>query len=96
MVPDLGGRDGQRAYPSWDGERRVMEMLRQEEERFFATIENGMAISRPNSPRWRARQVFDGETAFKLHDTLRLPARPHRRHLPRARGARGPPPSMPR
>jgi len=44
MVPDLVAEMGE-AYPELKaGEKRVMDVLRQEEERFFETIENGMAI----------------------------------------------------
>ncbi len=44
MVPDLVAEMGS-AYPELvSGERRISDTLRQEEERFFATIENGMAI----------------------------------------------------
>ncbi len=69
MVPDLVAEMGT-AYPELkDGERRIMDVLRQEEERFFATIRRRHRLQ-------AARH-------------LRLPARPHRRHLPRARGHRG-------
>ncbi len=44
MVPDLVGEMGS-AYPELArGQARVMDILKQEEERFFATIEHGMAI----------------------------------------------------
>jgi len=44
LVPDLVAEMGT-AYPELaSGERRVMDILRQEEERFFTTIEHGMAI----------------------------------------------------
>jgi len=44
MVPDLVAEMGA-AYPELaSGEKRVMDVLKQEEERFFATIESGMAI----------------------------------------------------
>ena len=44
-----------------------------------------MAILKANWPRWPrpAAKVFNGETAFKLHDTPTASPRPHRRHLPR-------------
>ena len=44
-------------------------MLRQEEERFFATIANGMDILESAI----AAGDIDGETAFKLHDTYGFP-----------------------
>ena len=59
---------------------RVTEVLRQEEERFFQTIANGMEIldaalggatGAPGSAVTVA--VLDGETAFKLHDTYGFP-----------------------
>jgi alanyl-tRNA synthetase len=44
MVPDLVADMGA-AYPELKaGQARIMTILRQEEERFFATIEHGMAI----------------------------------------------------
>ncbi|WP_345794589.1 alanine--tRNA ligase [Thauera sp. JM12B12] len=75
MVPDLVGEMGS-AYPELKaGERRIMDVLRQEEERFFATIENGMAIVEAELAAMEAagKKVFDGNTAFKLHDTYGFP-----------------------
>ncbi|MCK2125104.1 alanine--tRNA ligase [Thauera aromatica] len=75
MVPDLVGEMG-RAYPELkDGERRITDVLRQEEERFFATIENGMAIVEAELAAMEdaGKTVFDGNTAFKLHDTYGFP-----------------------
>ena len=75
MVPDLVGEMG-RAYPELkDGERRITDVLRQEEERFFATIENGMAIVEAELTAMEdaGKTVFDGNTAFKLHDTYGFP-----------------------
>ena len=75
MVPDLVAEMGS-AYPELkDGERRIMDVLRQEEERFFATIENGMAIVEAELATMEAagKKVFDGDTAFKLHDTFGFP-----------------------
>ncbi|MBI5436258.1 MAG: alanine--tRNA ligase [Nitrosomonadales bacterium] len=88
MVPDLVGEMGA-AFPELAAAQvRVMEVLKQEEERFFTTIEHGMAIleselavPHPNplpagegakvmKPR---DNVFNGETAFKLHDTYGFP-----------------------
>ena len=51
-----------------------MDMLKQEEDRFFATIEHGMAILEAElTAHGRAASVFNGETAFKLHDTYGFP-----------------------
>src|SRR5690554_6951295 len=75
MVPDLVSEMGE-AYPDLsDGQQRIMDVLRQEEERFFETIEHGMAIleSELDEMKRQGRQVFDGETAFKLHDTYGFP-----------------------
>ena len=116
MVPDLVGEMGV-AFPDLAAAQvRVMEILKQEEERFFMTIENGMNIlehelkgvsatasvgnlvpsispsvqgvsatasvgnlvpsvstsvhGSTSSPR---TAVFNGETAFKLHDTFGFP-----------------------
>jgi alanyl-tRNA synthetase len=77
MVPDLAAEMGL-AYPELVAcQARVIEVLRQEETRFFETIDNGMAIldaalaalgdGAAKSP------VLDGATAFKLHDTFGFP-----------------------
>jgi alanyl-tRNA synthetase len=52
-----------------------MDMLKQEEERFFATIEHGMAILEGELAEMAKNSVtvFNGETAFKLHDTYGFP-----------------------
>ncbi|HEY5993678.1 MAG TPA: alanine--tRNA ligase [Gallionellaceae bacterium] len=75
LVPDLVGQMGA-AYPDLaSAQTRVMDILRQEEERFFATIEHGMAILEADLAEM-AKQgvgVFNGETAFKLHDTYGFP-----------------------
>jgi len=75
MVPDLVVEMGE-AYPELvSGKTRVMEVLRQEEERFFATIEHGMAILEAELELMEKTgiDVFNGETAFKLHDTYGFP-----------------------
>ncbi|MDR0576153.1 MAG: alanine--tRNA ligase [Candidatus Accumulibacter sp.] len=73
LVPDLVAEMGG-AYPELaSGEKRVAETLRQEEERFFATIEHGMAILESELAVMGGQGVFDGETAFKLHDTFGFP-----------------------
>ncbi|GKS70099.1 alanyl-tRNA synthetase [Nitrosomonas sp. PY1] len=71
LVEDLSQVMGQ-AYPELStAKSRVAEVLRQEEERFAETIENGMqilehALSQPI-------KILDGETAFKLYDTFGFP-----------------------
>lgn len=75
LVPDLVAEMGE-AYPELKaGERRVSDVLRQEEERFFATIENGMAIveAELDAMAQAGNKVFNGDTAFKLHDTYGFP-----------------------
>lgn len=60
------------AYPELrQAQARVTEVLKQEEERFFQTIANGMEILE-GALAGDAKQV-DGETAFKLHDTYGFP-----------------------
>jgi len=73
MVPDLVAEMGA-AYPELvSGEKRIIEVLRQEEERFFATIEHGMAILESELAAMGGKGIFNGETAFKLHDTFGFP-----------------------
>ena len=73
LVPDLVAEMGS-AYPELvSGEKRIVEALRLEEERFFATIENGMAILEDELATMGVKGVFNGETAFKLHDTFGFP-----------------------
>ena len=75
MVPDLVAEMGT-AFPELaSGKARVMEVLKQEEDRFFATIEHGMAILEAELELMEKTGVnmFNGETAFKLHDTYGFP-----------------------
>jgi alanyl-tRNA synthetase len=71
MVADLANEMGG-AYPELVKEQvRITSMLKLEEDRFFETIENGMAIletelaSKPT--------ILNGDLAFKLHDTFGFP-----------------------
>ena len=67
LVKEMG-----EAYPEVRAnEARVTEVLRQEEERFFQTISNGMEIL--ETALATGVRVIDGETAFKLHDTFGFP-----------------------
>lgn len=60
------------AYPELKREKlRVTEVLKQEEERFFQTIANGMEIL--EAALAGGAKTIDGETAFKLHDTYGFP-----------------------
>ena len=75
MVPDLVTEMGA-AYPELAAAHvRVMEILKQEEERFFTTIEHGMAILEADLAEMAKQgiKIFNGETAFKLHDTFGFP-----------------------
>jgi alanyl-tRNA synthetase len=73
MVPDLVVQMGA-AYPDLAAAQpKVMDVLRLEEERFFATIENGMSILESALSALSAGASLDGETAFKLHDTYGFP-----------------------
>ncbi len=75
MVADLVEQMGS-AYPELVAEQtRVKGVLKLEEERFFATIEHGMAILEADLAEMdkAGNKVFNGETAFKLHDTYGFP-----------------------
>jgi len=75
LVPDLVAEMGA-AYPELaQAQGKVMEMLKLEEERFFASIEHGMAIVEADLAAMAKNgiKVFDGATAFKLHDTYGFP-----------------------
>jgi alanyl-tRNA synthetase len=73
MVPDLVAQMGA-AYPDLAAaQQKVMDVLRQEEERFFATIANGMEILESALGALAQGAALDGETAFKLHDTYGFP-----------------------
>jgi alanyl-tRNA synthetase len=60
-------------------QQRITEVLKQEEERFFQTIANGMEILEDalvqahNTHNTSGHKVLDGQTAFKLHDTFGFP-----------------------
>ena len=75
MLPDLVAEMGE-AYPELSSaQTRVSEVLKQEEDRFFETIENGMAILEAELAEMAkaGNTTFNGETAFKLHDTYGFP-----------------------
>ena len=72
------------AYPELrQQQQRATEVLRQEEERFFQTIANGMEILEAALAGGADR--IDGDTRLQAARHLRLPARPDRRRVPRAR-----------
>ncbi|MBH1986007.1 MAG: alanine--tRNA ligase [Burkholderiales bacterium] len=67
LVAEMG-----EAYPELrQNEKRITEVLKTEEERFFQTIANGMEILE-GALATGVKQI-DGETAFKLHDTYGFP-----------------------
>lgn len=71
LVPALVKEMGV-AYPELQASKdKVSEVIKQEEERFFQTIANGMEILE-NALAGGAKTV-DGETAFRLHDTFGFP-----------------------
>jgi alanyl-tRNA synthetase len=74
MVPDLVAEMGE-AYPDLaNNQKRVMDVLRQEEERFFETIEHGMALLEAEFDAMSGKNlVLSGDVAFKLHDTYGFP-----------------------
>ena len=75
IVPDLVNQMGE-AYPELkENQAKITATLKQEEDRFFATIENGMEIleAELSAMAEKGITVFNGETAFKLHDTYGFP-----------------------
>jgi len=71
IVAELVNQMGE-AYPELrQAQARVTEVLKQEEERFFQTIANGMEIL--EAALAKGDKQVDGETAFKLHDTYGFP-----------------------
>jgi alanyl-tRNA synthetase len=73
MVPDLVTEMGA-AYPELaQNQHKIIATLKQEEDRFFETIEHGMAILDGELKALAEGGVFNGETAFKLHDTYGFP-----------------------
>ena len=73
MVPDLVAEMGM-AYPELgQNQHKIIATLKQEEDRFFETIEHGMAILEGELKALGDGGVFNGDTAFKLHDTYGFP-----------------------
>jgi alanyl-tRNA synthetase len=75
LVDELVVQMGE-AYPELRRDQaRITEVLKQEEERFFQTIANGMEILETAlaSLAKQGGKVLDGELAFKLHDTYGFP-----------------------
>ncbi len=76
LVTDLAAEMGD-SYPELRRDRqRATEVLKQEEERFFQTIANGMEILESAIaalPQTGPGRVLAGDIAFKLHDTYGFP-----------------------
>ncbi|HZD19151.1 MAG TPA: alanine--tRNA ligase, partial [Burkholderiales bacterium] len=71
LVPDLDHAMGD-AYPELRAAReRVADVLKQEEERFAETLENGMGVL--ESALASGERLLDGETVFRLYDTFGFP-----------------------
>src|SRR5688500_2855954 len=71
LVSDLDKTMGD-AYPELrSASRRVSEVLKQEEERFAATLDNGMGVL--ESALASGEKLLDGETVFRLYDTYGFP-----------------------
>ncbi|TKC80364.1 alanine--tRNA ligase [Trinickia terrae] len=75
LVADLVEQMGGAYAELGDAEQRVTDVLRQEEERFFETIEHGMSILDAALADLESKggKTLDGEIAFKLHDTYGFP-----------------------
>jgi alanyl-tRNA synthetase len=71
MVEDLDRVMGD-AYPELrSAKKRVADVLKQEEERFAETLENGMGVL--ESALASGEKLLDGETVFRLYDTFGFP-----------------------
>lgn len=73
IVPNLVAVMGEAYAELGSAQARVMEILQQEEARFFETIENGMSILEAALKTLRSGDQLNGELAFKLHDTYGFP-----------------------
>ncbi len=75
LVPDLVAEMGVAFVELKESQTRIENVLRQEEERFLETIENGMEMLETALADIESKKVdtLDGETAFKLHDTYGFP-----------------------
>ncbi|UYY85926.1 alanine--tRNA ligase [Alcaligenes sp. SMD-FA] len=73
LVQDLGQTMGE-AYPELISQReRIEQVLRQEEERFSETLENGMRILEGALANLPENAKLDGQTLFTLYDTYGFP-----------------------
>jgi alanyl-tRNA synthetase len=73
LVPALAQEMGG-AYPELtQSAAHVAKVLRQEEERFAETLENGMALLEEAIQHLKGRKTIAGDTVFKLYDTYGFP-----------------------
>ena len=71
LVDDLDQTMGE-GYPELRSQKqRVSDVLKQEEERFAETLENGMGVL--ESALASGEKLLDGETVFRLYDTYGFP-----------------------
>src|ERR687895_2594923 len=71
LVDDLDKAMGDAYAELRASKSRVAEVLRQEEERFAETLENGMGVL--ESALASGEKLLDGETVFRLYDTFGFP-----------------------
>lgn len=73
LVDELAKAMGS-AYPELaEAKARVAAVLKQEEERFAETLENGMQVLEAALQEGNESRVLDGETLFRLYDTFGFP-----------------------
>jgi alanyl-tRNA synthetase len=73
LVPALAAEMGA-AYPELSkGADHAARVLKQEEERFAETLENGMALLEEAIGRLKGKKTIAGDTVFKLYDTYGFP-----------------------
>ncbi len=75
LVPVLAEEMGSAYSELLKRQETIVETLKTEETRFFATIDNGMAMLEAAIAEHQAhgKNELDGEVAFKLHDTYGFP-----------------------
>ena len=71
MLPDLVTEMGEAYLELAKEQKRIADVLKLEEDRFFETIENGMQILETELASQPAQ--LNGDLAFKLHDTFGFP-----------------------
>src|SRR5438477_8144545 len=71
LVPDLDRAMGDAYAELRSASKRVADVLKQEEERFAETLENGMGVL--ESALVSGERLLDGETVFRLYDTFGFP-----------------------